>query len=88
MTTKTLIGQFVRDITAVGSLMTKSQARGRIEVIIASANEDFRRKIIRELNKATTYDHKNCPIPQTCIGYGNCMSDIENGVPSLKQFTL
>lgn len=86
--TKTLIGQLVRDMTAVGFFMTKSEARRRVEEIIESANEDFRRKIVKEINKATTYDHSQCPIPQTCIGYGNCMSDIENGVPSLKRFTL
>jgi predicted HAD superfamily hydrolase len=36
-----------------------------------------------EIDKLTTRDHSKCPILQTCIGYQNCVSDIDNFFDSL-----
>lgn len=82
-----LLDNLIRDITKAG-FMPKSEARRRVQEIIDYALEKQRRKIVREINKVTTYDHKQCPIPQTCIGYENCLSDLEHGVPTLKHLKL
>lgn len=56
-------------------------------------NEELLSFITSEINRAVaeeyqriidllTRDHKTCPLPQTCIGYQNALSDIENNPPN------
>ena len=73
--------EFIRDVTQVGSL-PKSEVRRRLNEIVDRAVAERDKEIVEMIREVTTYDHTKCPVPQTCIGYQNCVSDIENGVIS------
>src|ERR1035437_2852823 len=54
--------------------LTKQSLPKIIELVMKDTIEKVKEKI----DKVTTYDHSKRPLPQTCIGYGNCVSDIDN----------
>ena len=51
-----------------------------IQSTINQALQQERERIVEMIRSVTDYDHSKCPIKETCIGYQNCVSDIENGV--------
>lgn len=47
------------------------------EAFLTSELERVRRETIKSV-KLPVYDHSKCPIKETCIGYQNAESDLEN----------
>lgn len=52
----------------------------QFDLAIKETEERMVREIKQKIDKVTSYDHSKCPNKMTCIGYQNCLSDIENGV--------
>jgi hypothetical protein len=51
--------------------------RTAIETAIETAVKEEHHRCLSVLNR----DHTKCALPQTCIGYGNARSDLENNPP-------
>lgn len=88
MTNTNLIQEKVKELSKLLNLREETVSGfdeiGAVQNALLEVYALAKREVIQAIENGLYKDHSKCPVPQSCIGYQNCVSDIDNIIEPFK----